>query len=148
MTKDGHYRGELEQKLGIEVLKAEAQEVIARMPVEGNRQVIGLLHGGATAALAEFCGSLAAFLHAQSLGKVPVGVDLSVTHHRSMREGYVRAYCTPIKVGRTLTSHEIIIEDEATGKRTTTARITNMLIDREGDADGGWTADREGAVAM
>lgn len=129
MTIDVELRGELEQKLGIEVLKADAQEVMARMPVEGNRQAMGLLHGGATAALAEFCGSVAAYLHAQTLGKVAVGVDLSVTHHRSLTGGYVRARCTPIKVGRTVTSHEIVIEEEATGKRTTTARIMNMLID-------------------
>ncbi len=129
MSTDEEFRGELEEKLGIEVLRADVQEVIARMPVGGNRQVMGLLNGGASAALAEFCGSLAAHLHARNLGKVAVGVDLNVTHHRSIREGYVRARCTPIKVGRTVASHDVVIEDETTGQRTTTARITNMLLD-------------------
>lgn len=119
--------GELDEKMGVEVLEESPDRVVARMPVNGNRQSFGLLHGGAMVALAEAVGSWAAVIHASTMGKVAVGVDINATHHASGRQGFVTATATAIRLGRTLASHEIIIEDDD-GKRLCTARITNALM--------------------
>ncbi|MGP5241621.1 PaaI family thioesterase [Corynebacterium flavescens] len=123
--------GELDKKLGVVVLEESAEKVVATMPVAGNTQSFGLLHGGAMACLAEAVGSWAAVIHASTLGKVAVGVDINATHHASGRSGLVTAAATAIHLGRTLCSHEIIIVDEA-GKRLCTARITNAVVERKG----------------
>lgn len=121
--------GALDEKMGIVVLEQSAERVVATMPVEGNTQSLGLLHGGASAAFAEALGSWAAMIHASSLGKVCVGVDINATHHRSARAGTVTGTATAISLGRTMASHEIVITDEA-GERLCTARITNLLIEK------------------
>lgn len=120
--------GELDEKLGLEVLEQSAERVVATMPVEGNRQPMGLLHGGANAALAEALGSRAALIHAATLGKVCVGVDLNITHHQSVRSGVVTGVATAIRLGRRATSHEIVVTGPD-GSRLCTARITNLLVD-------------------
>lgn len=122
--------GELDKKMGVEVLEQSPEKVVATMPVEGNTQSFGLLHGGAMACLAEAVGSWAAVIHASTLGKVAVGVDINATHHASGRAGLVTATATAIKLGRTLCSHEVIITDEE-GKRLCTARITNAVVDKK-----------------
>lgn len=121
-----HGVGTLVEKLGIVFTEFSVDRLCATMPVEGNTQVMGILHGGASAALAETLGSFAAALH--GAGKAnPVGVDLNITHHRAGRAGLVSAACTPLHLGRRSTTHEIVISD-ADGKRVATARITNMLL--------------------
>lgn len=121
-----HGVGSLVPKLGIRFETFSVQELVATMPVEGNQQVAGLLHGGATAALAETLGSFAAALHAAGRAH-PVGVDLNITHHRSASSGRVRGVCTPTHLGRTSTNHEIAFFDER-GRRIASARITNQLL--------------------
>lgn len=121
--------GELDKKMGVKVIEQSPKRVVATMPVSGNTQSFGLLHGGAMACLAEAVGSWAAVIHASTLGKVAVGVDLNATHHASGREGLVTATATAIRLGRTLCSHEIVITDEA-GTRLCTARITNAVMDK------------------
>lgn len=122
-----HGVGTLVEKLGIIFSEISVDRVVATMPVEGNQQVAGILHGGASVALAETLGSFAAAVHGQG-AKKPVGVDISATHHRAGVTGLVTGVCTPIHLGRTLTTHEIVISDEA-GRRLCTSRITNMLLD-------------------
>jgi uncharacterized protein (TIGR00369 family) len=119
--------GALVVKLGIVFEELTAERAVATMPVEGNTQVAGILHGGAHAVLAETLGSFAASLHAGP-GRHAVGVDLNATHHRPAAHGLVRGTCTAIHLGRTLTTHEITVTDEA-GHRLSTARITNLLRD-------------------
>ena len=121
--------GELDRKMGVEVLEQSPEKVVATMPVEGNTQSFGILHGGAMVCLAEAVGSWAAVIHASTQGKVAVGVDINATHHSSGCAGLVTATATAIKLGRTLCSHEVVITDEA-GKRLCTARITNALVER------------------
>ncbi|MDR2377971.1 MAG: hotdog fold thioesterase [Bifidobacteriaceae bacterium] len=121
--------GQLAAKLGIEILDPSPDHLVARMPVEGNRQVAGRLHGGATAALGETLGSLAAAAHAAGRGKIAVGVDLNATHHLSVRDGFVTATARPLHLGERLTTHEVAVEDEA-GRRVATVRITNLLVER------------------
>lgn len=122
--------GELDEKMGVKVVEQSATKVVATMPIDGNRQSLGLLHGGAMACLAEAVGSWAAVIHASTLGKVAVGVDINATHHASGHTGLVTATATAIRLGRTMCSHEIVIEDES-GRRLCTARITNAVVDKK-----------------
>ncbi|MCW2540051.1 MAG: entH [Frankiales bacterium] len=112
----------LAPRLGIEITDTDPNHLVATMPVAGNRQPYGLLHGGASAVLAESLGSVAAALHA-GLDNIAVGVELNCSHHRSATNGLVTGTCTPLHVGRTISSFEIVITDES-GRRTCTARLT------------------------
>ena len=117
--------GALADKMGIELLELSAERAVATMPVAGNTQPIGLLHGGAHVVLAESLGSFAANVHAHPWGYA-VGIELNATHHSSITEGVVTGTCVAIKLGKTLTSHEISMTDE-TGRLLSTVRITNYL---------------------
>ncbi|MBE0009492.1 hotdog fold thioesterase [Arthrobacter sp. AET 35A] len=121
--------GELDEKMGVKILEQSAERVVATMPVEGNRQSFGLLHGGASLAVGEAVGSWAAVIHASTLGKTAVGVDVSATHHKSAREGMVTITATPIHLGGTLTTHEVVLTNDD-GARLCSLRITNLIIDR------------------
>ncbi len=114
--------------MGIEVTEISAERVVGSMPVEGNTQPYGLLHGGASAALAETLGSLGAMSHA-GRDQIAVGVDLSITHHRAVREGRVTGVATPVHAGRTLATYTVDIVDEA-GARVATARLTCAIRPR------------------
>ncbi|SFF18569.1 uncharacterized domain 1-containing protein [Actinacidiphila alni] len=117
--------GHLGERMGIEILEAAPEKVVGTMPVEGNTQPLGLLHGGASAVLAETLGSVGAMLHGGP-SKMAVGVDLNATHHRGLRAGTVTGTATPVHRGRSSATYEIVITDEA-GKRVCTARLTCML---------------------
>ena len=119
--------GKLDEKMGVRILEQSAQRVVATMPVEGNRQSFGLLHGGASVAFAEALGSWAAVIHAGP-GRSAVGLDVNATHHRSARSGLVTGVATAIRLGRTVTSHEVVLTDED-GNRLCTVRITNLIVD-------------------
>ena len=119
--------GTLLQLMGIVVREASPDRVVATMPVKGNTQPYGLLHGGASCVLAESLGSIGSALHAAAYGKVAVGVDINATHHRAVRDGVVTGVATPVYLGRTTTSYEVIVTDER-DKRVCTARITCQLI--------------------
>jgi uncharacterized protein (TIGR00369 family) len=119
--------GELGDRMGIDVLEAAPERVVARMAVEGNRQPYGLLHGGASAVLAETMGSIGAMLHGGP-EKIAVGVDLNVTHHRAVRSGTVTGVATPIHRGRSTATYEIVVSDED-GRRVCTGRLTCLIRD-------------------
>lgn len=119
-------RGALDEKMGIEILEATPNRLVGRMPVEGNTQPFGLLHGGANVVLAESLGSIGAHLHA-GLHRRIVGVDINATHHRAARSGFVTAVATAISLGRTLASYNVEITDDQ-GRRTCTARITCLIL--------------------
>lgn len=116
--------GALADQMGIQMLEFAPDRAVATMPVEGNTQPIGLLHGGAYVVLGETLGSMHANLMAPE-GHVAVGLDINATHTGSARSGFVTGVCTPIKLGRSVAVHEIIISDEA-GNRCSTVRITNF----------------------
>jgi 1,4-dihydroxy-2-naphthoyl-CoA hydrolase len=109
-------------RMGIQITDPDPARMIATMPVAGNRQPYGLLHGGASAVLAETLGSIAAALYAGA-DNIAVGIELNCTHHRSASSGLVTGVCTPLHVGRTVSSFEIVITDEA-DRRVCTARLT------------------------
>ena len=118
--------GALDQKMGIKILEAEPGRLVGTMPVEGNTQPMGLLHGGANVVLAESLGSIGTSLHAGPNRKI-VGVDINATHHKSATTVLVTGVATAISLGKTLCSWEIIITNEA-GERTCTARITCLIL--------------------
>jgi 1,4-dihydroxy-2-naphthoyl-CoA hydrolase len=125
---DGDAYGGLAKSMGIEIIEAAAQRVVARMPVKGNTQPYGILHGGASCVLAETIGSVGSALHAGP-DRITMGIEISASHHRSVSEGYLTAVATQLHGGRTLTSYEIIITDDR-DRRICTARLTCVLRDR------------------
>lgn len=116
--------GELADGSGVVITEVGLDRMVATMPVAGNRQPYGLLHGGASAMLAETLGSIHAFLLAGAAA-VTVGVELSCTHHRAARDGIVTAVSTPLHVGRTMKTLHIAITD-GDGRPVCTARLTCM----------------------
>lgn len=117
--------GGLAQKMGIDFLELSAVRSVATMPVEGNTQVTGILHGGAHVVLGESLGSASAALHAGP-GYYVVGIEINATHSGSIADGLVTATCTALSLGRTLATHEIVIRD-ADGRRLSTVRMTNLI---------------------
>ncbi|MBV9098157.1 MAG: hotdog fold thioesterase [Frankiaceae bacterium] len=113
--------------MGIEIVSASAEQVVGRMPVEGNTQPYGLLHGGASCVLAESLGSVGSAIHAGE-GRIAVGVDINATHHRAVTSGVVTGVATAVHRGRSAATYEIVISDEE-GRRVCTARLTCMLRD-------------------
>lgn len=103
--------GTLMETLRMEVVQRDADLTQVRMPVDGARQVVGILHGGATAALIETAASVAA-REAAPPGTVPVGSELSVSHLRPAQEGWVTAVATPVHRGRRTAVYEVGVSDE------------------------------------
>lgn len=120
----------LTDRLGIEILEAALDRVVARMPVAGNRQPLGVLHGGAFCVLGETVASVAAALHAGP-DHYAVGVELGATHHRGPRDGYVVATAVPLALGGTLCSHQVEVRDEA-GTLLSSLRVTNAIRRHDG----------------
>ena len=120
--------GPLADKMGIELLELSAERSVATMPVTGNTQPIGLVHGGAYVVLGESLGSTSANVHAHPNG-FAVGIEINATHHKSATSGIVTGTCTAIKLGKTLTTHEIKVTDED-GELLSTIRITNLIREK------------------
>ena len=118
----------LDKKMGIEIIEASPKRLVATMPVEGNTQPIGLLHGGANVVLAESLGSIGTQLHAGADRKI-VGVDINATHHKSATSGIVTAVATAISLGKTLCSYNVEVKNDK-GERTCTARITCLILNQ------------------
>ncbi len=124
----GHGIGRLAATMGIVFTEMTPEHLVATMPVEGNEQVAGILHGGAHLVLAETLGSFAAGLHA-GRDRQAMGIEISATHHRSASSGMVTGTATAVHLGRTLTTHEVVMTD-GDGRRLSTARITNIIRDK------------------
>ncbi|MBM7804720.1 uncharacterized protein (TIGR00369 family) [Geodermatophilus bullaregiensis] len=119
-------RSPLDDKLGIEVLDYSPDRLVATMPVSGNEQPFGLLHGGATCSLVETIGSWAAVIGAGP-GNRAVGVELNASYLRPATEGTVTAVCTPVRRGRTLATFLVEVTDER-GRPTASARLTCAIV--------------------
>ena len=117
--------GALSEAMGMVIMEARPERVVITMPVAGNTQPYGLLHGGANAVLVETAGSIGAALHAGD-GFMVVGLDISCTHHRGAREGIVTAVAEPLSLGRTVTSYEVRVTDEQ-GRALCTGRLTCLI---------------------
>jgi uncharacterized protein (TIGR00369 family) len=98
---NGRGQAVLDKKMGIKILEATPERLVGTMPVEGNTQPLGFLHGGANVVLAESLGSIGTWLHAGPSRRI-VGVDINATHHKTATSGIVTAVATAISLGRTL----------------------------------------------
>ncbi len=133
--------GGLVERLGIELLEASPTRVVGTMPVAGNTQPYGLLHGGASVALAETLGSYAAALHAGE-GRQAVGVEVNASHHRGVREGLVTGTATAVHLGSTTATYDIVVEDSS-ARRVCTARLTCLVIEPRAVSGSGATSARD-----
>ena len=123
-------------RMGIKIIEASAARVVGTMPVSGNAQPYGLLHGGASCVLAETLGSTGAALHA-GRDRFTVGIEINATHHRAAAAGQVTGVATQAHAGRTLATYDIVITDDQ-GRRVCTARLSCLL--RDAVPGGGTTA--------
>ena len=119
-------RSPLDDKLGVQIADWNPDRMVATMPVAGNEQPFGLLHGGATCTLAETIGSMAAAVNAGP-GSQVVGIELNASYLRAASSGSVTAVCTPVRRGRTLSTFLIEISDDQ-GRPTASARLTCMTL--------------------
>ncbi len=119
--------GDLAHRMEIDFVELSAEYSVARMPVAGNTQRIGILHGGAHVVLGESLGSISSAIHAGPQ-KYVVGIEINATHSRSIAEGWVTGTCRALVLGRTLCTHEIVMTDDQ-GRRLSTVRMTNMVRD-------------------
>lgn len=120
--------GALAESMGIRLVELTAERAVATMPVDGNTQPLGVVHGGAYVVLAETLGSMAANVSVYP-EKVAVGIEVNASHSRSAKAGIVTGTCRAISLGKSLTVHEIAITDEE-GRRLSTVRITNFIMER------------------
>lgn len=119
--------GALAERMGVVLTEASPERVVGTMPVEGNTQPYGLLHGGASCVLAETLGSIGAALHGMTVSRpLSLGIDINATHHRAVRTGLVTGVASPVNRGGSVATYEIVITDE-TGDRVCTARLTCLL---------------------
>lgn len=119
-------RGTLDKKMGIEIIEASPERLVGTMPVEGNTQPFGLLHGGANVVLAESLGSVGTHLHAGPTRRI-VGIEISASHHKSATSGIVTGVATAVTLGKTLCTYNVEITNDK-GERTCTARITCLIL--------------------
>jgi 1,4-dihydroxy-2-naphthoyl-CoA hydrolase len=121
------FAGTLMERIGLEVVEAGPERVVARMPVAGNTQPYGLLHGGATAALCETIGSYGTAL-AVAPEKLVTGIELNVNHIRGVRDGHVTGIGVPLHVGRTTAVWDIRVHD-GEGRLMAVGRLTLAIRD-------------------
>jgi 1,4-dihydroxy-2-naphthoyl-CoA hydrolase len=119
-------RGTLDKKMGIEIIEASPQRLVGTMPVEGNTQPFGLLHGGANVVLAESLGSVGTHLHAGPTRRI-VGIEISASHHKAATSGVVTGVATAVTLGKTLCTYNVEITNDK-GERTCSARITCLIL--------------------
>lgn len=115
----------IHERLDIRVTEARRDRVVGTMPVEGNTQPFGLLHGGACILLAESLASIGSGLQAGPDYEV-VGIEVGASHHRSASAGTVTGTATPLHSGRTLSTWHVQVTDEQ-GRVLSTSRVTCLL---------------------
>ncbi|MGH2772499.1 MAG: PaaI family thioesterase [Actinomycetota bacterium] len=120
--------GPLMEKIGVEFLDVGPEKVTARIPVKGNEQYFGLLHGGANAALAETVASVGAWVRDPS--KDVLGMELKVNHLKGASDGWVTATAVPLHAGQTTAVWEVRIRD-GEGRLTAFATVTVAIRDRD-----------------
>jgi uncharacterized protein (TIGR00369 family) len=122
-------QSEMAERMGIKLIEVSANKTVGTMPVEGNRQPLGLLNGGANALLAETLGSIAANV-AGYPDRFAVGVDINVTHHKGVKEGFVTGVATPSHLGKSTGSYVIDIFNDK-DEKTASARLTVFFKEKK-----------------
>jgi len=126
-------KGTLVEHLGIEITAIGADFLTAKMPVDQRTvQPFGLLHGGASVALAETLGSIAALLCVNQAEKVCVGLEINANHMRSARSGHVTGTARPLHIGGTTQVWQTEIVDEG-ARLVCVSRMTLAVLDRKGE---------------
>lgn len=121
----------LMQTLEIEFVDVGNDFVTAKMPVNSRvHQPYGILHGGATAALAETVGSCASALFIDTKTKIVKGIELSINHLKSKKDGVVFGIAKPIHKGKTTHLWEIKIVDEEENL-ISICKLTNIVLDKK-----------------
>lgn len=127
-------RPTLADALGIEITALTADYIEGRMPVDGRtHQPMGLLHGGASVALAETLGSIGAASKVDPTKQACVGLEINANHIKGVRDGWVRGRATPVHVGRSTQVWEIRLTHEETGALVCISRITMAVVDLKKD---------------
>ena len=119
--------GALGERMGIHFTEATLERVVATMPVEGNTQPYGILHGGASDVLAESVGSMLSVLYAGP-GRAAVGMTINAIHHRPASSGTVTGTATLMQAGRTTASVAIAVTDDE-GRRVCSCTLLCQLRD-------------------
>ena len=120
------------QYLGMEWVSMGDDFIKMRMPVDDRtKQPYGLLHGGASCALAETIGSIASHFVIDNEKCICVGLEINANHVRSAREGFVTATCTPLHIGASTHVWDIKIQDDA-GKLICISRLTVAILKKPG----------------
>jgi 1,4-dihydroxy-2-naphthoyl-CoA hydrolase len=119
--------GTLIHAIGLEFLESGPDRVVARIPVKGNTQPYGVLHGGATAALCETVASFGTALAAGPRKRV-MGIELNVNHIRAVREGHVTATGAALHVGKTTAVWDMKVQDDE-GRLVAVSRLTLAIRD-------------------
>jgi len=123
-------KGTLSEHLGIELVEISKERVVGTMRVEKKvHQPFGLLHGGASVALAETLASLGAWMNIYESGRAAVGLEINANHVRGKRDGVVTGTATPLHLGRSTHVWEIRLTDEA-GKLVCVSRCTMAIVDQ------------------
>lgn len=117
----------LDEKMGTTILELGPERVTSRTPVEGNTQIMGIWHGGASGVVVESLASMGANAHARTLGRAAVGVDLNVTHHRSASTGYIHGVATPLHLGGQVATYQVELRDDRQ-RLVATGRLTCQLV--------------------
>jgi len=121
----------LNENLGIEFTELTEDSVSAKMPVDSRTvQPFRILHGGASAALAETLGSVAAMMCLDIEKQIPVGLELNINHLRSESSGFITGTCKAVHVGKSTHVWSIEIKNAA-GKMVAISRLTTMVLDRK-----------------
>jgi uncharacterized protein (TIGR00369 family) len=115
----------IHDRLGIEIQTATVDEVVGTLPVAGNEQPFGILHGGASAVLAESLASIGSALHAGPDQPI-AGIEINASHHRAAKSGIVTGRATPLHLGRRVATWNVELRDDA-GQLTCTARVTCLI---------------------
>lgn len=122
----------LMEQLGIECVEIGNDYVISRMPVDHRtHQPMGLLHGGASAALIESIGSMGSTLLIDLEKEQPVGLEINCNHVGGVREGFVRATGKIVHAGKRTHLWQVDIHEEGTNRLVCTGRLTVMIIERK-----------------
>ena len=118
--------------LGIECIEIGENFIVLKMPVDRRtHQPMGILHGGASAALIETVGSMGSTLLIDLEKEVPVGLEINCNHVRSVKSGFVLATGTLVHCGRRTHVWQVNIHEEGTKRLICTGRLTVMIIDKE-----------------
>lgn len=129
ITNRNSLKGTLMEALGIEFVELGPEKVVATMPVnEATRQPFGLLHGGASVALAETVASVGTYNLIDPVRQLTVGLEINANHIRGKRDGIITAVGTPLHKGRTTMVWDIKLTDEE-GKLICVSRCTIAIID-------------------